>query len=218
MAWSRARANPAAAKCKPGALLSAKQEGADFRRARKLGQRHELVHHLLQQLAPRAHHGLGARAAPRVPPSLDEQPPGPPLHRQPLARAAAAGDAALLEPVEQRSEVGEPMRHALGARAARHLEAQRIRHVRSHVDHAVGRHRLAAHHPHAHRRALRSPLGCGSCCGGRRLRKALLLLRQGERELLVRLRRVRRRVRRVTVVHGERECVRELLVLAHLAW
>ena len=52
MAWSRARANPAAAKCKPGVLLSAKQEGADFRRARKLGQRHELVHHLLQQLAP----------------------------------------------------------------------------------------------------------------------------------------------------------------------
>ena len=52
MAWSRARANLAAAKCKPGALLSAKQEGADFRRARKLGQRHQLVHHLLQQLAP----------------------------------------------------------------------------------------------------------------------------------------------------------------------
>eukprot|EP00964_Phaeocystis_antarctica_P081554 scaffold51023_cov82-Phaeocystis_antarctica.AAC.2 len=50
---SRAHSNPAAAKCKPHALHSAKQENTDFWRARKLGQCHELVHHLLQQLAPR---------------------------------------------------------------------------------------------------------------------------------------------------------------------
>eukprot|EP00964_Phaeocystis_antarctica_P101965 scaffold67408_cov62-Phaeocystis_antarctica.AAC.1 len=44
---TRAHANPAAAKCKPHAHHSAKQENTDFQRARKLGQCHELVHHLL---------------------------------------------------------------------------------------------------------------------------------------------------------------------------
>eukprot|EP00964_Phaeocystis_antarctica_P047524 scaffold27492_cov76-Phaeocystis_antarctica.AAC.1 len=98
-----AHANPAAAKCKPHPHHSAKQESADFWRARKLGQCHELVHHLLQQLAPRGHYALGTCAAAHVSP-LDEQPPCPPLDRQTLARSTAVGYAALLEPVEQCGE------------------------------------------------------------------------------------------------------------------
>eukprot|EP00964_Phaeocystis_antarctica_P057632 scaffold34117_cov51-Phaeocystis_antarctica.AAC.2 len=77
---SRAHVNPAAAKCKPHAHHSAKQENTDFQRARKLGQCHELVHHLLQQLAPRGHYALDTCAAARVSP-LNEQPPGPSLDR-----------------------------------------------------------------------------------------------------------------------------------------
>ena len=63
------------------------------------------------------------------------------------------------------------------ARAAVISAGFRVRHVRSDVDRAVGRHVLPAHHTHPHRRALRSPLGGSSCCcgGGRRLREALLV-------------------------------------------
>eukprot|EP00964_Phaeocystis_antarctica_P011025 scaffold6062_cov64-Phaeocystis_antarctica.AAC.2 len=176
-----AHANPAAAKCKPHTLLLAKQESADVRRARKLGQCHELVHHLLQQLAPRGHYTLGTCAAARVSP-LDEQPPGPPLDRQPWARSIAAGHAVFLEPVEQCGEVGEAMRHALPARPPRHLEAQHVRHVRPDVDQAVARHLLPAHHTHLHRRVV-GGVGGGAGAGGLRRREALLLLRQCQREL-----------------------------------
>eukprot|EP00964_Phaeocystis_antarctica_P106485 scaffold71352_cov71-Phaeocystis_antarctica.AAC.4 len=178
---SRAHSNPAAAKCKPHALHSAKQESADFRRARKLGQCHELVHHLLQQRAPRGHYALGTCAAARLSP-LDEQPPGPPLDRQPLARNTAAGHAALLEPVEQCGEVGEAMRRALPARAPRHLEAQHVHHVRPDIDQAVARHLLPAHHTHPHRKVV-GGVGVGGGGGGLRRHEALLLLRQCQREL-----------------------------------
>eukprot|EP00964_Phaeocystis_antarctica_P004481 scaffold2422_cov81-Phaeocystis_antarctica.AAC.1 len=97
------------------------------------------------QLAPRGHYALGTCTAARVPP-LDEQPPGPPLDRQPLSRSTAIGHGALLDHVEQCSEVGEAMRHELPARAPRHLEAQHVRHVRPDVDQAVARHLLPAHH------------------------------------------------------------------------
>eukprot|EP00320_Phaeocystis_rex_P004291 CAMPEP_0119097994 /NCGR_PEP_ID=MMETSP1178-20130426/183653_1 /TAXON_ID=33656 /ORGANISM="unid sp, Strain CCMP2000" /LENGTH=83 /DNA_ID=CAMNT_0007081959 /DNA_START=117 /DNA_END=365 /DNA_ORIENTATION=+ len=81
--------------------VSAKQEGAHFRRARKLGQRHQLVHHLLQQLAPRRYNTLGACPAARVPP-LDEQPPAPSVDRKQPPRRAAAERAALFVLFEQR--------------------------------------------------------------------------------------------------------------------
>ena len=47
VAFMCARQASGAAKCKPHALHSAKQESTDFRRARKLGECHELVHQLL---------------------------------------------------------------------------------------------------------------------------------------------------------------------------